>query len=174
MAFQIYLNIAAYYAVLNGMKNFSLFIVGVIMLVFAGMFHIYRHGRAMAKAPPPKPVTPPSAERPRMPPPTPKPPSAIPAATTAERTTPPLTTPPVQKSTGGGGSQQSPSPTTPTPTRQASSSSSSQSSKQSSGNATIPTNEKVQDSHQNPATTTTVSNTERSNVNTNRQDLENM
>src|SRR5919204_5374334 len=88
MAFQIYLNIAAYYAILNGMKNFSLFIVGVIMLVFAGMFHIYRHGRAMAKAPPPKPVTPPSAERPRMHPPTPKPPSAIPAATTAEKTPP--------------------------------------------------------------------------------------
>ncbi len=31
-AFQIYLNIAAYYAVLSGMKNFSLFIVGIIML----------------------------------------------------------------------------------------------------------------------------------------------
>ena len=53
LAFQIYLNIAAYYAVINGMKNFSLFIVGIIMLVFAGMFHIYRHGRTMTKAPPP-------------------------------------------------------------------------------------------------------------------------
>jgi ubiquinol-cytochrome c reductase cytochrome b subunit len=167
MAFQIYLNISAYYAVLNGMKNFSLFIVGVIMLVFAGMFHIYRHGRAMAKAPPPKPVTPPSAERPRVPPPTPKPPSAIPAATTTAERTPPLTTPPVQKSAAGGSQQ----PPTPPPTKQASSSSS-QSSKQSSINATIPSNEKGPDSHQNP--TTTIPRTERSNVNTNRQDLEKM
>ena len=52
IAFQIYLNISAYYAVLNGMKNFSLFIIGIMMLVFAGMFHIYRHGRSMANAPP--------------------------------------------------------------------------------------------------------------------------
>jgi ubiquinol-cytochrome c reductase cytochrome b subunit len=47
------LNIAAYYALLNGMKNISLFIIGIIMLVFAGMFHIYRHGRSMANNPPP-------------------------------------------------------------------------------------------------------------------------
>jgi len=59
LAFQVYLNIAAYYAVLNGMKNYSLFIVGIIMLVFAGMFHIYRHGKSMQKAPPPKPTVPP-------------------------------------------------------------------------------------------------------------------
>jgi ubiquinol-cytochrome c reductase cytochrome b subunit len=61
LAFQIYLNIAAYYAVMSGMKNFSLFIVGVMMLVFAGMFHLYRHGRSIAKAPPimPKPAIPP-------------------------------------------------------------------------------------------------------------------
>jgi ubiquinol-cytochrome c reductase cytochrome b subunit len=59
LAFQVYLNIAAYYAVLNGMKNYSLFIVGIIMLVFAGMFHIYRHGKTMQKAPPPKPTVPP-------------------------------------------------------------------------------------------------------------------
>ncbi len=60
LGFQIYLNIAAYYAVVSGMKNFSLFIVGVMMLVFAGMFHLYRHGRSIAKAPPivPKPVIP--------------------------------------------------------------------------------------------------------------------
>ena len=55
LAFQVYLNIMAYYAVVNGMKNFSLFIVGIIMIVFAGMFHIYRHGRTMSKAPPPPP-----------------------------------------------------------------------------------------------------------------------
>jgi ubiquinol-cytochrome c reductase cytochrome b subunit len=58
LAFQVYLNIAAYYAMLQGMKNFSLFIIGIVMLVFAGMFHLYRYGRTMAKAPPPKPVTP--------------------------------------------------------------------------------------------------------------------
>jgi ubiquinol-cytochrome c reductase cytochrome b subunit len=53
IGFQIYLNIAAYYALLAGMKNISLFIIGIIMLVFAGMFHIYRHGRAVANNPPP-------------------------------------------------------------------------------------------------------------------------
>lgn len=58
LAFQIYLNISAYYAVLNGMNNFSLFVIGLMMLVFAGMFHIYRHGRAMEKAPPPLPPKP--------------------------------------------------------------------------------------------------------------------
>ena len=59
LAFQVYLNIAAYYAVLNGMKNYSLFIIGIMMLVFAGMFHIFRHGKSMQKAPPPKPTLPP-------------------------------------------------------------------------------------------------------------------
>jgi ubiquinol-cytochrome c reductase cytochrome b subunit len=63
LAFQVYLNISAYYAVLQGMKNFSLFIIGIIMLVFAAMFHIYRYGRTLAKAPPPKPV-PPAPSRP--------------------------------------------------------------------------------------------------------------
>ena len=58
IAFQVYLNIAAYYAVISGMKNYSLFIVGIMMLVFAGMFHIFRHGRSMEKAPPPKPAVP--------------------------------------------------------------------------------------------------------------------
>lgn len=58
LIFQIYLNIAAYYAVLSGMNNFSLFIIGLMMLVFAGMFHIYRHGRSMEKAPPPLPPKP--------------------------------------------------------------------------------------------------------------------
>ena len=58
LIFQIYLNISAYYAVVSGMNNFSLFIIGLMMLVFAGMFHIYRHGRAMEKAPPPLPPKP--------------------------------------------------------------------------------------------------------------------
>jgi ubiquinol-cytochrome c reductase cytochrome b subunit len=59
LAFQVYLNIAAYYAVLSGMKNYSLFIIGIMMLVFAGMFHIFRHGKSMQKAPPPRPTLPP-------------------------------------------------------------------------------------------------------------------
>jgi ubiquinol-cytochrome c reductase cytochrome b subunit len=88
LAFQVYLNIAAYYAVLQGMKNYSLFIIGIIMIVFAAMFHIYRYGRALAKAPPPKP-TPPAPARPAAAPPTPKP---VPAAPT--RPEKPLATPP--------------------------------------------------------------------------------
>jgi ubiquinol-cytochrome c reductase cytochrome b subunit len=50
IAFQVYLNIAAYYAVLNGMKNYSLFLMGILMLVFAGMFHLYRYGRGLTKS----------------------------------------------------------------------------------------------------------------------------
>jgi ubiquinol-cytochrome c reductase cytochrome b subunit len=70
LIFQIYLNISAYYAVLSGMNNFSLFIIGLMMLVFAGMFHIYRHGRAMEKAPPPLPPKP--AIQPKAPSPLPQ------------------------------------------------------------------------------------------------------
>jgi ubiquinol-cytochrome c reductase cytochrome b subunit len=84
LAFQVYLNIAAYYAVLQGMKNYSLFIIGIIMLVFAAMFHLYRYGRALAKAPPPKPV-PPTPSKPAA---APKP---VPAVTAVEK---PLATPP--------------------------------------------------------------------------------
>jgi ubiquinol-cytochrome c reductase cytochrome b subunit len=83
LAFQVYLNISAYYAVLQGMKNYSLFIIGIMMLVFAAMFHIYRYGRALAKAPPPRPV-----------PPTPAKPAAVPATT---RPAPATTTGEVQK-----------------------------------------------------------------------------
>ncbi|MGI0009947.1 MAG: cytochrome b, partial [Nitrosopumilaceae archaeon] len=56
LGFQVYLNIAAYNAALSGMNNFNLFITGVILLVFAGMFHIYRYGMNEAKkipTPPP-------------------------------------------------------------------------------------------------------------------------
>lgn len=73
LGFQVYLNIAAYYAVLSGMKNYSLFLVGIIMLVFAGMFHLFRHGQTVAKNPPPKeimkpPVRPiPSAAKEQLP-----------------------------------------------------------------------------------------------------------
>lgn len=97
LAFQVYLNISAYYAVLNGMKNYSLFIIGIIMLVFAGMFHIYRHGAAMAKAPPPKPTTPPITAKP-----IPSAPKAVPPPVPKPSTTEPLTTPPVQKAAATG------------------------------------------------------------------------
>ncbi|MDQ3902855.1 MAG: cytochrome bc complex cytochrome b subunit, partial [Thermoproteota archaeon] len=102
LAFQVYLNISAYYAVLNGMKNLSLFIIGIIMLVFAGMFHIYRHGRSMAKAPPPqaRPSVPPTTAKPSPLPPTP-------AATVPSNTERPLSPPPIQKNTAS----QSPSQT---------------------------------------------------------------
>jgi ubiquinol-cytochrome c reductase cytochrome b subunit len=76
LAFQVYLNISAYYAMLQGMKNYSLFVIGIMMLVFAGMFHLYRYGRSLAKAPPPKP-TPPSTARPM---PAPRPAPAVPAS----------------------------------------------------------------------------------------------
>jgi ubiquinol-cytochrome c reductase cytochrome b subunit len=94
LAFQVYLNISAYYAVVSGMKNLSLFIIGIILLVFAGMFHIYRHGRTMAKAPPPppKPAIPPTTAKP-----SPLPPKPVTAPSTTER---PLSPPPVQKATG--------------------------------------------------------------------------
>jgi ubiquinol-cytochrome c reductase cytochrome b subunit len=56
LAFQVYLNIAAYNAMLAGMNNFSLFLTGLILLVFAGMFHVYRYGMSEEKkipTPPP-------------------------------------------------------------------------------------------------------------------------
>jgi ubiquinol-cytochrome c reductase cytochrome b subunit len=80
LAFQVYLNISAYYAVIQGMNNWSLFIIGIIMLVFAAMFHLYRYGRTRAKAPPPRPVAP----TPTKPIPAPAPPKPAPAATTSE------------------------------------------------------------------------------------------
>jgi len=57
LAFQVFLNIAAYNAALTGMKNISLFFIGLILIVFAGFFHVYRYGLNQAKnAPPPPPV----------------------------------------------------------------------------------------------------------------------
>ena len=41
------------------MKNFSLFLAGLILFVFAGMFHVYRYGMSKANEPPP----PPSAKK---------------------------------------------------------------------------------------------------------------
>lgn len=57
LAFQVFLNIAAYNAALTGMKNVSLFFVGIIILVFAAFFHVYRYALSQQKnAPPPAPV----------------------------------------------------------------------------------------------------------------------
>ncbi|MGA9841191.1 MAG: cytochrome b N-terminal domain-containing protein [Nitrososphaeraceae archaeon] len=105
LAFQIYLNIAAYYAVMSGMKNFSLFVVGIIMLVFAGMFHLYRYGRSISRAPPiiPKPAIPPKP----FPSPKAAPSISTPADTTARQLAPP---PEVQKSASSPHSQGASSP----------------------------------------------------------------
>jgi ubiquinol-cytochrome c reductase cytochrome b subunit len=101
LAFQVYLNIAAYYAVLAGMKNYSLFIIGVIMLVFAAMFHLFRYGRAMAKSAPPKIITaPPKVTQPAI-----SPPSTAPSLTTPSKDEKPLVTPAAQKSLGASTSQ---------------------------------------------------------------------
>jgi ubiquinol-cytochrome c reductase cytochrome b subunit len=114
IAFQVYLNIAAYYAVISGMKNYSLFIVGIMMLVFAGMWHLFRHGRSMEKAPPPKPVIPPSPLKAKSTPPltsTSKPPlvqsgeSVKPTPSTSPKEEKPITAQPAAK--GGTVSSQS-------------------------------------------------------------------
>ena len=50
----VFLNIAAYNAAITGMKNMGLFLAGLILIVFAAMFHVYRYSMAQAqKAPPP-------------------------------------------------------------------------------------------------------------------------
>ena len=103
LVFQVYLNIAAYYAVLAGMKNYSLFIIGVIMLVFAGMFHLFRYGRALAKSPQPKIISaPPKETKPAI-----SPPSPAPSLTTPSKEEKPLVTPPAQKSLGSNPTSQS-------------------------------------------------------------------
>ena len=54
IAFMVFLNIAAYNAAITGMKNMGLFLAGLILIVFAAMFHVYRYSMAQAqKAPPP-------------------------------------------------------------------------------------------------------------------------
>ena len=57
IAFQVFLNIAAYNAAISGMKNMSLFLAGLILIVFAGMFHVYRYAMAKTKEVPPPPST---------------------------------------------------------------------------------------------------------------------
>ncbi len=58
LAFQVFLNIAAYNAMLTGMQNVSLFLVGMIMIVFAAFFHMYRYGMNQSKKVPPPPPAP--------------------------------------------------------------------------------------------------------------------
>lgn len=58
IAFQVYLNIAAYNAVITGLNNLSLFFTGLILIVFAGLFHVYRYALSEAKRPPPPPPAP--------------------------------------------------------------------------------------------------------------------
>lgn len=58
LAFQVFLNIAAYNAALTGMNNISLFFIGLILIVFAGFFHVYRYGMSQEKAAPPPMPTP--------------------------------------------------------------------------------------------------------------------
>ena len=65
LAFQVFLNIAAYNAALTGMKNMSLFFIGLIMIVFAAFFHIYRYGLNESKKAPPAPPKPVSEEKPK-------------------------------------------------------------------------------------------------------------
>ena len=55
IAFQVYLNIAAYNAAITGLNNLSLFFTGLILMVFAGLFHVYRYAMSEAKKPPPPP-----------------------------------------------------------------------------------------------------------------------
>jgi len=57
IGFMVFLNIAAYNAALTGMKNISLFLTGLVLIVFAGLFHVYRYGMNEAKKPIPPPPT---------------------------------------------------------------------------------------------------------------------
>ena len=58
LAFQVFLNIAAYNASLTGMKNISLFFIGIILLVFAAFFHVYRYSMNQQRnVPPPNPIS---------------------------------------------------------------------------------------------------------------------
>ena len=66
LAFQVFLNIAAYNAALTGMKNVSLFIIGIILLVFAAFFHVYRYSISEEKNAPPPPPMPVHEEKPKL------------------------------------------------------------------------------------------------------------
>jgi ubiquinol-cytochrome c reductase cytochrome b subunit len=49
LAFQVFLNIAAYNAFLSGMNNINLWLTGVILITFGGFFHLYRYAMSKAK-----------------------------------------------------------------------------------------------------------------------------
>jgi len=66
LAFQVFLNIAAYNAALTGMKNMSLFFVGIILIVFAAFFHVYRYAMSQQKNAPPPAPTPVVEEKPKL------------------------------------------------------------------------------------------------------------
>jgi len=55
IVFMVFLNIAAYNAAITGMKNMGLFLAGLILIVFAGMFHVYRYSMAQTQVAPPPP-----------------------------------------------------------------------------------------------------------------------
>ena len=55
IVFLVFLNISAYNAVLDGFKNLSLFFAGLILIVFAGFFHVYRYGMSKSTVLPPPP-----------------------------------------------------------------------------------------------------------------------
>ncbi|MEK0371128.1 MAG: cytochrome bc complex cytochrome b subunit, partial [Nitrosopumilus sp.] len=67
LAFQVFLNIAAYNAALTGMKNMSLFFIGIILLVFAAFFHLYRYALSEEKNAPPPPPIPVQEDKPKLP-----------------------------------------------------------------------------------------------------------
>ncbi|MEM2922990.1 MAG: cytochrome b N-terminal domain-containing protein [Candidatus Nitrosocaldus sp.] len=62
LAFQVYLNIAAYYAGINGFKNVQLFIIGLVLVTFAGIFHLYRYLNEQVKKA--KPIAKPAPKEP--------------------------------------------------------------------------------------------------------------
>lgn len=62
LAFQVYLNIAAYYAGINGFKNVQLFIIGLVFVTFAGIFHLYRYLNEQVKKA--KPIAKPAPKEP--------------------------------------------------------------------------------------------------------------
>ena len=82
LAFQVFLNIAAYNAALTGMKNMSLFFVGIILLVFAAFFHVYRYALSEEKNAPPPPPVPVQEEKPKLAEPDASEPSKLPEGDT--------------------------------------------------------------------------------------------
>ena len=58
LAFQVFLNIAAFNAFLSGMNNVNLWLTGVILITFAGFFHLYRYASAQSKNVPKPPKLP--------------------------------------------------------------------------------------------------------------------